>query len=523
MRPFALVVCAGLLAVSNVRAQDTVRAPIRKRTVAEDLLLFSQVLNQIRINHPDDLDNHDLLLAAIMGMVQAADPHSYVIPAARLDPTREGLWRSGKLYPMPILFRIVDGAPLVVQSAPGSRAKTIDIVPGDELIAVDGQPVAAESIDELELALAGPKGSSSTLSLRRRRVDGSIAQIERKVERERVEEATAVPVSMLLDAQTGYVRVTTFAGSKVADDLHAAIEQLEKKGMQRLLIDLRGNSGGRVDEAKQIAGEFLPRGTIVYTTSGKKPEVATVGRVERSFWRSERKYPVVLLVDDGTASASELVAGALQDHDRAIVVGRPTFGKALLMQTFPMADGSRFVLVIGRLSTPCGRIIQREYRGVTRRDYYREAGQLDTVGRVPCKTDAGRTVYGGGGIVPDVLLPEPKDPPLWLSEVNERGIVLAWAGAQAAKTIPPGATIESFGAAKTVTSDALADFRAFSASKGVKVTADVASDADLTRLLLRALAFARFGDMGLYWMIAVTDPAVETAVGAFDKATQLTK
>ena len=198
--------------------------------------------------------------------------------------------------------------------------------------------------------------------------------------------------------------------------------------MKRLVLDLRANGGGRVDEAKRIAGEFLPRGAIVYTAAGRKADVSDTGRVQRSFWQSERRYPIVVMVDNGTASASELVAGALQDHDRALIVGRTTFGKSLLMQTFPLTDGSRMSLVIGPVRTPCGRIVQREYHGESRRAYYRDAGQAEEGSTRPsCHTDAGRTVYGGGGIVPDVVLPETESPS-WLARVGERGLLLTWAG-----------------------------------------------------------------------------------------------
>src|SRR5262249_2098061 len=181
------------------------------------------------------------------------------------------------------------------------------------------------------------------------------------------------------------------------------------------------------DEAKQIAGEFLPRGAIVYTAAGRKSITTDTGRVQRSFWRSERKYPIVLLVDNGTASASELVAGALQDHDRALIVGTPTFGKSLLMQGFPLTDGSMMELVIGFVRTPCGRVIQREYRSESRRAYYRDAGELaDTTGRPSCKTDAGRIVYGGGGIVPDVIVPR-TEAPAWVATLSERALTATWA------------------------------------------------------------------------------------------------
>src|SRR5262249_27712401 len=200
-------------------AQDSLRAPLRHRTVAEDLQLFSQVLNQIRVNHPDSVDTHALLMAAIEGMVAAADPHSYVIPAARLDSAKDAAWRAGKLFPVPIGFRFVTGAPLVVSIAPGSKAVSLDILPGDELVAVDGHPVGAASTTELEIALSGPKNSSAALTFRRRRADGAIVRLERAVPRQRVDESTAVPVATLLADRVGYVRVTTFVGDRVADDL----------------------------------------------------------------------------------------------------------------------------------------------------------------------------------------------------------------------------------------------------------------------------------------------------------------
>src|SRR3982750_232022 len=159
----------------------------------------------------------------------------------------------------------------------------------------------------------------------------------------------------------------------------------------------RAAPGARVAEAAHGAGEFLPRGAIVYTSEGRKPEITDTGRVKRSFFRSERRYPIVVMVNAGTASASELVAGALQDHDRALIVGRPTFGKSLLMRGFPMSDGSLLMLVVGPVRSPCGRVVQRQYRSITRRGYYRMArADRDTTGRPSCKTDAGRTVYGGG-------------------------------------------------------------------------------------------------------------------------------
>jgi carboxyl-terminal processing protease len=508
----------------NTGAQDAPRSPVRARTTYEDLQMFSQVLNQIRVNHPDSVDTHELLMAAIQGMVRAADPHSYVIPAIRLEPGKEEQWRSGKLHPMPVSFMFIGGAPVVASVAAGTAASRLDILPGDELVAVDGRAVTAESAEELEIGLAGPKQSAVTLAFERRRQDGSFVRLERRVVRERFAAASAVPVAMMLDssAGTGYVRITTFAGERVADDLHDALDRLEKRGMKRLVLDLRDNGGGSVKEAADVAGEFLPKGAIVYTSAGRKKEVTDTGRVSRSFWRSERRYPIVVMTNGGTASASELVAGALQDHDRALIVGRPSFGKSLLMRGFPLADGSAIVLVIGHVKTPCGRVVQRQYRSITTREYYRLArADRDTVGRPACVTNGGRRVFGGGGIYPDVVLDETAAVPSWLARVYEQELVLSWVGGYVSANSPAFASLDAFLRAPSVPAAAVADFRAFAGRQGVVVPSDAETDATLGRVLAVAVARAKWADIGSYGAEAVLDPEVRAAVKSFDRAAML--
>jgi carboxyl-terminal processing protease len=172
----AIVALATL--TSTAAGQQPPASPLRHRTAAEDLQLFSQVLNQIRVNHPDSIDLHELLMAAIEGMVHAADPHSYVVAASRLAPALDSQWRAGRLYPVPVDFSFWGGSPVVVSVAPGSEAAKLDILPGDELIMVDSAPVTAESSEELAIALAGPKGSSVTLTLERR--PSSVSALKRQ-------------------------------------------------------------------------------------------------------------------------------------------------------------------------------------------------------------------------------------------------------------------------------------------------------------------------------------------------------
>jgi len=518
----AAVVLAASLGVAGVAAaQDAPKSPVRARTAYEDLQMFGQVLNQIRVNHPDSVDTHELLMAAIQGMVRAADPHSYVIPAIRLEAGKEEQWRTGKLHPIPIGFVFIGGAPVVASVAAGTAASRLDILPGDELVAVDARPVIAESAEELEIGLSGPKGSGVLLAFERRRDDGSFVRLERRVTRERFEAASAVPVSLMIDSSTGtgYVRITTFAAERVADDLHDALEKLEKRGLKRLVLDLRDNGGGSVTEAADVAGEFLPKGAIVYTAAGRKKEVTDTGRVSRSFWRSERRYPIVVMTNGGTASASELVAGALQDHDRALIVGRPSFGKSLLMRGFPLADGSVIVLVIGHVKTPCGRVVQRQYRRITTREYYRLArADRDTVGRPACTTTGGRRVFGGGGIYPDVLVDEAPAAPLWLARVREQDLILSWVGGYVSANGSSLASLDAFLKSPALPPAALADFRSFAGKQGVVVPTDAETDATLGRALAVAVARAKWGDAGSYGVLAFLDREVQAAVRSFDRA-----
>ena len=489
-----LALTAGALPAAAAVALAQGAAPsgvVRQRTVYDDIQMFSGVLNQIRQNHPDSVDTHELIMAAIQGMVRAADPHSYVLEGVRFSPEREKALRDGKLVPVPIDWLFFGASPVVASVAAGSLAARTDILPGDELIAVDGKPVTARGAFELDVALAGEKGSAVTLTLERRRSDGSLVQLQRPVKREKVGEATAVPSVFMLDPQTGYVRITSFANERVADDLHDALGRLEKQGMKRLVLDVRDNGGGIVREAAHVAGEFLPNGTIVYTSEGRKADIADTGRVGRSFWSREKRYPIVLMVNGGTASASELVAGALQDHDRALIVGRTSFGKSLLMQGFPLPDGSAYVMVIGHVKTPCGRIIQRQYRGLSAHEYRRRAGlAVDTAGRPRCKTDGGRTVYGGGGIVPDVPLPEPEPTPVWLSQVREADLPLKWIGGHVSANAAAYASIDALAANPVPPADAVADFRKFAADQGVTIPAGEDADRRLRRTIVLAAARA---------------------------------
>jgi carboxyl-terminal processing protease len=513
----ALALAAAI--VNSAAAQQPATGATRPRTIAEDMTMFSQVLNHIRVNHPDSVDTHALMIAAIEGMLSAADPHSYVIVSERLAPEKQKAYREKKLFPVPIAFTFSGGSPVVVSVAPGSKASKLDILPGDELVAVEDKPVPEQSAEALDVALSGNKGSRIALTLERRRADGALIQFRRDVERERPTEATAVPVAFMLDATTGYARITSFDNTHVADDFHGALAALEKQGMRRLVLDLRDNGGGIVDEAGKVAGEFLPKGTVLYTQEGRKSDITDTMRVSRSFWRQEKRYPIVLLTNAGSASATELVAGALQDHDRALIVGQPTFGKSLLMRGFPLADGSIAMMVFGRVHTPCGRVIQRQYHGIARHDYYRMArAQRDTAGRPSCRTDGGRTVYGGGGIFPDVVLPVQELAPTWLARLREDALPFKWVAGHLSASPSAYPSVDVIAARPEVSAATLADFRGFAAAQGVPIPDGAEADRLLHATLALQIAAAKWQDAGYYRIAAVLDPEVRSATEAFRKA-----
>lgn len=489
----------------------------RPRTVAEDLQLFSQVYNQVRLNHVDSQDSHRLLLQAVAGLIRAADPHSYVVPAERLTDSAEAAAAKRGRIPVPVTFRFVAGVPLIVGVGAGTAAARSDLRLRDALVAIDGAPVQAESEEGLAEDLAGPPRTSVQLTVERERPDGTRVRLVREVKREEPAPESAVAGGFLLAEGTGYVRVTTWVGERIAGDLEKVLDRLEREGMQRLVLDLRDNGGGRVDEASRAAGFFLPAGAVVYTTEGRHKDVIDTGRVRRAFWRSARQVPVAVLVNDGTASASELLAGALQDHDRAVVVGRTTFGKALLMRGMPLLDGSLLWLVVGRLRTPCGRDIQRSYREVRAADYYRLAGaDRDTVGRPSCRTAAGRVVYGGGGIVPDVRVGRAPAPPAWLDRLAEDDVLGRWAAAAVSELVPAGATPAGFVAAPPPAARIVESLRAFAAAVSARaaIPDEAAADPAVVRRLLGELAGVRWGDSGIVRVLAPGDPDVMAAIAA---------
>jgi carboxyl-terminal processing protease len=384
------------------------RLPAQQRSAYEELQAFSGVLNHVRINYVDSVSYAQLVHAAIDGMLRALDPHSAFY--SRLDYERLNAIERGELAVTGLVLEEVDSAVTVLAVAPKSPAARAGILPGDRVVMVNDTSVAGLSVRTLELRLAGEKGSKVRLRLERGpRLEPDTLAVSVKRDFLR---ARSVSVARMVDSITGFVRLEEF-GVGAGKEVHDALQRLKGQHMRRAILDLRGNPGGLVTSAVDVASEFFPRGTVVFGTVGRKRDVDTTFTTTRD--GAFAALPLIVLIDEHSASAAEALAGSLQDHDRALLLGRRSFGKALMQTAFFVPpSGEILSLTIGHVVSPSGRFIQRRYRGIGAERYRSLAGKGGARGYLKeYRTDAGRVVRGGGGIAPDVGCPSPPLPVWW--------------------------------------------------------------------------------------------------------------
>ena len=378
---------------------------------SDDTLLWPnllQILDLIDNNYVESPAREQASEAAIVALLKTLDPHSVYIPSRDVQRTNEAL--EGNFEGVGIAFQLMKDTITVSDVIAGGPCEKVGVQIGDRLVAVDGANATGDSITSAWIFkhLRGKKGTEVQLTILRQ---GFSAPLEFHVVRDKIP-IYSVSGSFMIDDETGYIHLSRFARTsfKEVDD---AIRTLKRQGMKNLIFDLRGNSGGFLDIASAIANEFLPQGRlIVYTEGRTQKRQDFVSRRGGSFTSGE----LVVLVDEYSASASEIVSGAVQDWDRGTVVGRRTFGKGLVQRMFPLKDGSQVRLTTARYYTPSGRCIQKPYKS-TDEDYSGELqrrfrhGELFSVDSIDFpdslkyRTAGGRTVYGGGGIMPDIFIP----------------------------------------------------------------------------------------------------------------------
>ena len=366
----------------------------------DSLRLYTELVNVAHERYGAEVSYRDLVYSSINGMLRSLDPHTNFLSPEAYEGMREKQQTS--FYGLGILVGVRNGQLTVISPLDGSPASRMGIQAGDIISTIEGEPTDSMTIDDAIQKLKGPKGTQVKITIVRRGLPEPMAM---SVTRAEIPQTT-VRQAYMLTPDTGYILLTEFSrgtGREMAD----AIAKLKAQGMKQVLVDLRNNGGGLLDQAIEVADQFLPEDSTI---------VETRGRTRDSFqsYQASGKYPelgvpVVVLVNEGTASAAEILSGAIQDHDRGLVVGAPSWGKGLVQTVYNLSYGAGLALTSAKYYTPSGRLIQRDYSSYF--DYYThaDAGSPEITGKPvdpsqTFETDLGRKVYGGGGITPDVIV-----------------------------------------------------------------------------------------------------------------------
>jgi carboxyl-terminal processing protease len=505
------------------------RALARQDRVAEKYQLFTAALSEVQANYVEKLPSDRLVYSAIDGMLKQLDPHSSFMDPRTYAQLRER--QEGRYYGLGISILVIEGDITVMSLFEGSPAYKKGIRRGDIIARIEGQDTKGWTSDQAVRKLRGPKGTSVNISLKRSGFDGLI---DISVERDEITIPT-VRTAFMLDKETGYIRQQDFSET-TDEEVGRALKSLTGQGMKKLVYDLRDNPGGPLDQAIRVANRFLQRGQkIVYTRGRVDNSDVDYVATEVSDYTD---LPLVVLVNRNTASASEIVAGALQDHDRALIIGETTFGKALVQSVYRISMNAGLALTTGRYYTPSGRMIQRpwdnafdEYLTYTLRD--QPEGERPHSSADLRYTDGGRKVYSGGGIEPDTHVSGPVEgfnPTRFGRTLYARQMFQDFAERFTAE----GDTrIVGNGNAKSrrtvrrgfaVTDADIAEFKQYLINKKMKIDEEAfAKDTEFIRAMIKfEVDVALFGVEEARRSLISRDPQAQVAVRLFDDAERLT-
>lgn len=372
--------------------------------VSQSLKEFTQVYDIVEQNYAEPVSPDKAIYnGAIPGMLHVLDPHSNFFDPKSYSLLRED--QRGKYYGVGMTVGPRNNKVIVIAPFAGSPAYRAGIHPGDIIAAVDGKPTDNMNTGDVADLLKGPKGTSVHITILR---EGADKPLEFTVVRDEIPRYS-VDLHFMIRPGIAYMHVSGFnetTEKEVQDALDSFYQQGELKG---LVLDLRQNPGGLLNEGVGVADKFLHKGQLIVSHHGRSsPE----RRYTATHGNGGRDYPLVVLVNRGTASAAEIVAGAIQDHDRGLIIGETTFGKGLVQTVYPLSNDTGLALTTAKYYTPSGRLIQRDYSNVSLYDYYFDRDGIDDTANKEVKlTDSGRTVYGGGGITPDVKIDPIKSTP----------------------------------------------------------------------------------------------------------------
>lgn len=493
-----------------------------RQRIADD---FANAILVAKDHYAGQIDLNKATKASILGMLHTLDPHSSYFDQKEWEKVQQD--QRSRYSGIGSTIAPRNDKVYIISPFDGTPAHRGGIRYGDQIVEINGESTETWTSQQVSTKLIGPEGTSVTVKAARL---GVSQPIEFKFVREAVKLDSVTNYYMAANG-VGYINFDRGFNFTSYDEVRAALTELKSQGMTSLILDLRGNPGGLVDQARKITNLFLYRGQPIVTLRGR-PQILPA-REEVATNTNPEEFPIVVLINSRSASASEIVAGALQDHDRAVIVGENSFGKGLVQSVFQLSDGSGMWLVTGHFYTPSGRLIQREYNNRSFYDYYLKRGDKDAVQQTDQKrTDTGRTVYGGGGIQPDVLVKFPSHEiellRVWIDPVFQftRSLVAGKIAGLTEFKVDGACDHKHRLAARDypVTDKVLAAFKGFLREhKELKADeARVDKDADwLKRRIRYEAATAAFGEENARAALAEGDVQLQRAVAELPKAKAL--
>lgn len=487
--------------------------------IRDQLERFNEVFRYVNEYYVEEPDREEIITGAITGMLSELDPHSVYIPQKNLERVNEQF--EAEFEGIGIEFVVLNKILTIVSPIVGGPSEAVGLLPGDQIIKIEGESAYGIKEDEVAKKLRGKKGTQVTITINR---PGQDEQFDVTITRDKIPIYSVMAAFMLEDGETGYVYLGRFART-TSQEVEEALRKLEAQGMKQLIFDLRGNSGGYLDQAFEVADKFIPGGQKIVYTKGRQDNST------QEFYSTNRGthdlYPVVVLISNGSASASEIVSGAIQDLDRGLVLGQTSFGKGLVQNQIPLHGGGALRLTVARYYTPSGRLIQRPYDDTTLMDYYAEAYDDSAKVHKPdstkqFKTLAGRTVYGGGGITPDSILTAEKIT-RFTNNLRMKRIFFEFGSNWASEHRDKFASFEKFNTNFLVDDNMVDDLKKILEKHEIDFSQEAYDkDKDYIHLLMKAEVARHLWDSEHYYMVRIKgDSEVAQAVDLMPEAERI--
>ncbi|GHN00109.1 peptidase S41 [Cytophagales bacterium WSM2-2] len=522
-----LILCIGLAAGLLIGA--SINSKPRRQTDNSEIEKLREVLSLVQNEYVDKGKTDAVVEDAISHILGKLDPHSAYIAARDKIEANEDL--KGNFEGIGIEFNIFHDTLVVVAALGGGPSESVGLRPGDKIVKVDGKVIANIKLTNLDVQkyLKGPKGTEVKIEVVRK---NSKTPLAFNIVRDKIPQ-TSVDASYMVDKEIGYIKISRFSQTTY-NEFKQALDRLKNDGMKKLILDLQGNPGGYMDQAIDVADEFLTKGEKIVFTQGQE------SRYNENAMATDKgdfeKGDLIVLVNEGSASAAEIVSGALQDNDRALVVGRRSYGKGLVQRPFDLNDGSEVRLTISRYYTPSGRSIQKPYedldaydKDIVKRYKHGEFFHADSIhfnDSLKYHTLNGRTVYGGGGIMPDYFVPlDTAHSSKYFNELFAVNSIreFAFNYAEANKARLEKMTFETYKEKFVVDDTMLSQLVAMGQREKVKPNhADLARNKSVFQVYLKAeIARRVWGNPSFYPVFNESNEVLQQAIKMFDRIPEL--